>query len=212
MKQIIRLTESDLHRLVKESVRRILAETDASAAGELNTTIFPMVSRPSIVGEPIDKKIDKLEDDAYDRDGGKNHSLAVNEISLKNALAKVAVPGIMAMSPIQGNAQIQDGHISREDSINNVILQRNKKTYTKKELIQICPQAYVDRNATPDVWKKHASEGKYYASVNDNGDGKYKDNLVAYVAGKNGKNPWDALVKRFCRTEDDDVFQMNFDI
>jgi len=33
MKQIIRLTESDLHRLVKESVRRILAETDASAAG-----------------------------------------------------------------------------------------------------------------------------------------------------------------------------------
>ena len=33
MKQIIRLTESELHRLVKESVRRILAETDASAAG-----------------------------------------------------------------------------------------------------------------------------------------------------------------------------------
>ena len=33
MKQIIRLTESDLHRLVKESVHRILTETDASAAG-----------------------------------------------------------------------------------------------------------------------------------------------------------------------------------
>lgn len=33
MKQIIRLTESDLHRIVKESVRKILAETDASAAG-----------------------------------------------------------------------------------------------------------------------------------------------------------------------------------
>lgn len=31
--KIIRLTESDLHRLVKESVRRVLAETDASAAG-----------------------------------------------------------------------------------------------------------------------------------------------------------------------------------
>ena len=33
MKQIIRLTESDLHRIVKESVQRILMETDASAAG-----------------------------------------------------------------------------------------------------------------------------------------------------------------------------------
>ena len=33
MKQIIRLTESDLHRIVKESIQRILAETDASAAG-----------------------------------------------------------------------------------------------------------------------------------------------------------------------------------
>lgn len=33
MKQIIRLTESDLHRIVKESVQQILTETDASAAG-----------------------------------------------------------------------------------------------------------------------------------------------------------------------------------
>ena len=83
MKQIIRLTESDLHRLVKESVRRILAEADASSSGELNTTIFPMMSRPSIVGKPIDKKIDKLGDDASDRTGGNNHSLAVNYIGDK---------------------------------------------------------------------------------------------------------------------------------
>jgi len=31
MKQIIRLTESDLHRLVKESVRRILREMDGGS-------------------------------------------------------------------------------------------------------------------------------------------------------------------------------------
>ena len=83
MKQIIRLTESDLHKLVKESVRRILAEADASSSGELNTTIFPMMRRPSPVGEPSDEEIDKLEDDASDRTGGGNHSLAINYVGDK---------------------------------------------------------------------------------------------------------------------------------
>lgn len=83
MKQIIRLTESDLHRLVKESVRRILAETDASSSGDVNRPVFPMMRRPSPVGDPIDKKIDKLGDDASDRTGGNNHSLAVNYIGDK---------------------------------------------------------------------------------------------------------------------------------
>ena len=80
MKQIIRLTESDLHRLVKESVRRILAETDASSSGDVNRPVFPIVRRPSPVGEPIDKKVDKLGDDASDRKGGDNHSIAVNYV------------------------------------------------------------------------------------------------------------------------------------
>lgn len=80
MKQIIRLTESDLHRLVKESVHRILAETDASSSGDVNRPVFPMMRRPSPVGDPIDKKDDKLGDDASDRTGGNNHSLAVNMV------------------------------------------------------------------------------------------------------------------------------------
>lgn len=80
MKQIIRLTESDLHRLVKESVQRILAETDASSSGDVNRPVFPMMRRPSPVGEPINKKVDKLGDDASDRKGGKNHSLSVNYV------------------------------------------------------------------------------------------------------------------------------------
>ena len=80
MKQIIRLTESDLHRLVKESVQRILAETDASSSGDVNRPVFPMMRRPSPVGEPINKKVDKLGDDASDREGGKNHSLSVNYV------------------------------------------------------------------------------------------------------------------------------------
>lgn len=87
MKQIIRLTESDLHRLVKESVRRILAETDASSSGD----VFPIMRRPSPVGEPINKKVDKLGDDASDRNGGKNHSLSVNYVgeSVKKIVTEI---------------------------------------------------------------------------------------------------------------------------
>lgn len=81
MKQIIRLTESDLHRLVKESVRRILEGTDASASGELDTRVFPMMRRPSPVGEATDEEIKPIDaSDAVDREGGKNHSLTVNHI------------------------------------------------------------------------------------------------------------------------------------
>ena len=52
MKQIIRLTESDLHRIVKESVQRILAETDASAAGggALGVAYCEMVHRETRQG------------------------------------------------------------------------------------------------------------------------------------------------------------------
>lgn len=79
MKQIIKLTESDLHRLVKESVQRILAETDASSSGDVNRPVFPMMRRPSPVGEPSDEKIKPVDtSDAIDRNGGNNHSIAVN--------------------------------------------------------------------------------------------------------------------------------------
>lgn len=82
MKQIIRLTESDLHRLVKESVYKILAETDASSSGDVNRPVFPMMRRPSPVGEPTDEKI-KLVDisGAIDRDGGDNHSITINHVT-----------------------------------------------------------------------------------------------------------------------------------
>jgi len=81
MRQIIRLTESDLHRLVKESVRRILAETDASSSGDVNRPVFPIMRRPSPVGEPTNKKVEPVDaSDATDRKGGDNHSIAVNYV------------------------------------------------------------------------------------------------------------------------------------
>lgn len=97
MKQIIRLTESDLHRLVKESVHRILAETDASSSGDVNRPVFPMMRRPSPVGDPIEKKDDKLGDDASDRTGGNNHSLAVNMVGESTD----KIPGYPAYDPLK---------------------------------------------------------------------------------------------------------------
>jgi hypothetical protein len=89
MKQVIRLTESDLHRLVKESVRRILAETDASSSGDVNRPVFPMMRRPSPVGEPTDEEIKPVDtSDAIDRSDRKKHSVAVNYVkeSIENVL------------------------------------------------------------------------------------------------------------------------------
>jgi hypothetical protein len=199
MKQIIRLTESDLHRLVKESVRRILAETDASSSGDVNRPVFPMMRRPSPVGEPIDKKVDKLEDDASDRTGGDNHSLSVNivgEANWKNAI----LGGMMAMSPMQGNAHTQN--YQQNDSIRTTVQQSQQMTI--EQLMKLFPQAYKDRNANSQVWQQN--QKLYVAEVNG------KISLVGKIAASHGQNPWDALVKRYCPQEDN-VFQLgDFDI
>jgi hypothetical protein len=49
MKKIIRLTESDLHRIVKESVRKILREC---GTGMINTSM----TNPSMVEDDVDEE------------------------------------------------------------------------------------------------------------------------------------------------------------
>jgi len=53
MKKIIRLTESDLHRIVKESVKRILAE-DGEGMGSFNIGGNSSFSVNSTAGDPKD--------------------------------------------------------------------------------------------------------------------------------------------------------------
>jgi hypothetical protein len=239
MKQIIRLTESDLHRLVKESVRRILAETDASAAGGgalggcniMNGTSdetggvaypfggggkkknvggnpfnqSPIIRRPSPVGEPTNKKEKGIDmSDAIDRTGGDNHSIAmnhvneevINEFNWKTA----ALGGIMAMSPMQANAQSQN--YQQNDSIKTSIQQSQQMTID--QLMKLVPQAYKDKDATPQVWQQN--QKLYVAEVNG------KISLVGKIAASHGQNPWEALIKRYCPQEDN-VFQLgDFDI
>ena len=167
-KKIIRLTESDLHRIVKESVQKILVEE-------------------YVINEGVDEGIG-------------------------NWLKGAALGGMLAMSNPQ-TAQAQDYNPNRQDrnSVEALTKQYNK-TYSIKELVQMFPQAYVDRNANPEVWIENARQGKYTPTVKDNGDGRYRTMMVAYIAAKNGQNPWDALVKRYCPQEDN-VFQLgDFDI
>jgi hypothetical protein len=135
MKTIIRLTESDLHRLVKESVRNILAETDASSTGDVNRPVFPMMRRPSPVGEATDEEIKPVDaSDAVDRNGGKNHSITVNGVneSINEFNWKAAaLGGMMAMSPIQGNAQQQQNYQSQQNDTVQVGNSRLSSTQQK---------------------------------------------------------------------------------
>lgn len=204
MKQIIRLTESDLRRLVKESVRMILEGTDASASGDINRPVFPMMRRPSPVGEATDEEIKPVDDsDAVDREGGKNHSITVNgvneninEFNWKAA----ALGGMMAMSPMQGNAQTQN--YQQNDSIRTTVQQSQQMTI--EQLMKLFPQAYKDRNANSQVWQQN--QKLYVAEVNG------KISLVGKIAASHGQNPWDALIKRYCPQEDN-VFQLgDFDL
>lgn len=118
------------------------------------------------------------------------------------------------MSPMQGNAQSQTNDSLRQDrnSVEALTKQYNK-TYTVKELMQMFPQAYEDRNASPEVWIQNAMKGKYHFNSNDENDSRGRSNLVAYIAGKNGQNPWNALLKRYCPNSDEHIFQLeDFDI
>ena len=235
MNKIIRLTESDLHNIVKESVYRILQEYGlggaTSCAGVYDTpsstgtyeggkaqskevTDYPLggvIRKGHNLGNPTKKKEKGIDmTPATDRSGGKNHSIAINyvgesaiheavEEGIGNWLKGAALGGMMALSPMQGNAQTQDYNSNRQDrnSVEALTKQYNK-AYSIKELVQMFPQAYVDRNANPKVWIENARQGKYSPTVKDNGDGRYRTMMVAYIAAKNGQNPWDALVKRYC--------------
>lgn len=51
-RQIIRLTESDLHRIVKESVKKILRETDCAGVMQTGCGDAPKGTNPE-AGQPI---------------------------------------------------------------------------------------------------------------------------------------------------------------
>ena len=123
-----------------------------------------------------------------------------DEVPEKYYFSDRAVAGMMAMSPMQGNAQTQN--YQQNDSIRTTAQQSQQMTI--EQLMKLFPQAYKDRNANSQVWQQN--QKLYVAEVNG------KISLVGKIAASHGQNPWDALVKRYCPQEDN-VFQLgDFDI
>lgn len=244
MKQIIRLTESDLHQMVMEAVNKILAEDGeiggggatncvginvGGAAGQAKNHIdapaFGGKNKKKVGGnafsEPILKQAHNLGDvtnapanqvdmkPALKRGG----SIAMGESIRRNKMIDEAVDegvgnwlkgaalgGMMAMSPMQGNAQTQN--YQQNDSIRTTVQQSQQMTI--EQLMKLFPQAYKDRNANSQVWQQN--QKLYVAEVNG------KISLVGKIAASHGQNPWDALVKKYCPQEDK-TFQLgDFDI
>ena len=242
MRKLIRLTENDLHRIIEESVREILAETDASAAGggalggsnlmvgtsdESGGVVYPfggkknngkvggnpfnqspLIRKPSPVGEPSKKTVKGVDMSSALSRGG---SISVNRVgesivreavdeSIGNWLRGAALGGMMAMTPMQANAQQQN--YNQNDSIQTTIQQTQQMSID--QLKKMFPKAYKDRKAKPKVWKKN--QMSYIGEVNG------KMNLIGKIAASHGQNPWDALVKRYC-PQQDNIFQLSdFDI
>lgn len=113
-----------------------------------------------------------------------------------NKLKAAAIGGMLAMSPMQANAQ----QPQRNDTVQTV-----RQEITTKQLRKLFPQAYKDRNAGPDVWKKNQTQ--YVAEVNG------KICLVGKIAASHGENPWNALLRKYCPQSDEHIFQLgDFDI
>ena len=241
MKKIIRLTESDLHRIIKESVYRILKEdgeaggggaTNAAGvmqgggtnpgAGTYDAPAFGGKNKKKVGGnafsEPIMRQKHNLGDvtsapanqvdmkPALKRGGSiaMGESIRRNNIideavdeGIGNWLKGAALGGMMAMSPMQADAQQQQNNYPQST------IQQSQQM-TVKQLRKLFPKAYKDRNARPEVWER--SQNKYIAEV----DGKIC--LIGKIAASHGQNPWDALVKKYCPQEDR-TFQLgDFDI
>lgn len=58
-------------------------------------------------------------------------------------------------------------------------------------------QAYKDRKANPNIWKKNKNA---YCAQLPNG----KHSIVGLVAASHGENPWNAIVKKYCSQENDE--------
>ena len=170
MKKIIRLTESDLHRIIKESVYRILKEdgeaggggaTNAAGvmqgggtnpgAGQYDVPAFggktnkkkadgfgePIMRQAHNLGDVTQAKTNQVDMGPALKRGG---SIAMGESIRRNKMIDEAVDegignwlkgaalgGMMALSPMQGNAQTQNYNPQQNDTV-----QVSKSNFSKE--------------------------------------------------------------------------------
>lgn len=129
---------------------------------------------------------------------------AENEGWFKN-LATAGAIAAAAMNPTNANAQ-QTYNYRTPDSIryryantksDSIVSDKvcdnddyiTNHPFTERQLAKMFPQAYKDRNATPDVWKKN--QESYISQV-------YGINsLCGKTAASVGKNPWEAILNKY---------------
>lgn len=117
-----------------------------------------------------------------------------------------AMAGVLGAASLFGglNANAQDVQPNKPDTVQTV--KQQQVTMDIKQLKKMFPQAYKDRNANKDVWMKNQSK---YTATMPNG----KISLVGKIEASHGQNPWEALVKKYCPNQNDDIFTLSdFDI
>ena len=158
MKKIIRLTESDLHNIVRESVVRILNEDGEGAAlggdfttpgassdstdrvGAFTVPIGGVIRKPSPVGKKSKKKeknIIKPNDETFSREGGFSVNgkaeWNVNEGKFGNALKVGALSAMMALGANNASAQkhqyTENPYVNGKELVNHPYAQKYGITY-----------------------------------------------------------------------------------
>ena len=103
---------------------------------------------------------------------------------------------IGAASLFGGPNKANATNMSQTDSTHVVMHQETKLDIAQAK--KLFRQAYKDRNANPNIWKKN--KNAYCAQLPN---GKYS--IVGLVAASHGENPWNAIVKKYCPQENNEI-------
>ena len=127
-----------------------------------------------------------------------------NEGWLRNA-AMTGMIGVASLNPSNTQAQQSYNYKTPNNIVYKDCVTHNdsviaKKYYdnndyvtnhplSEKQLSEIFPQAYADRNANPQTWKTNQSNyvGKIYGKIS----------IVGKTAASVGKNPWQAILQKY---------------
>lgn len=128
MKKIIRLTESDLHKIIKESVNKILKETrldydeDNFSGKYTKTKTDDYINQDDYLDDPYDKPNSFDDEDWIDGDKNMENDYSWNLFNHKSIAPGVG--GYYNVNKFGVQKDIDDAHIARN----------RKNNWTKKEL------------------------------------------------------------------------------
>lgn len=236
MKKIIRLTESDLHTIIKESVMRILKEDGlggaTNCAGVYDTpsstgsheggnaqrkevTNYPIggvIRKPSPVGKKTkkkDKNIIKPTDETFSREGGFSVNGKAEWNVNEGKFGNALRTGALgAMMMFGGNNANAQGVNNRLPSNDSIRTQ-----IMAQQNVKFSEQDLI--KMFPQAYKDRNANPRVWAKNQVKYVGQLpngRSSLVGKIAASYGENPWQAIVQKY-KESDDLVFQLkDFDI